>query len=490
MGLVWKKRKGRWYLISDIYKKLLTEETIEITQEDGSITTETQEIRKYENNGVLWFKHNGEWIDIFNPEKDFITTGDPEHDTIDSIEDGDMVELKYRNIYVKRGHTLTLSNRCKGMLLNLTGDLVVYGTISMTARGAAAEGRYVGIDYVNNKVTISNDAETNPFLANTFKVSFDSTNCDKCGLCYDVCNYEAIILDKTETTDEETGEITVTINNVSLDTEKCIHCGVCVDICIEHGINAFTKTYNIIDNHYVISPVGGLGNTNAVGGNGVNGACGAGGGGVYVLGGNGTSFSGGSGAGGATYYYTAGGGSQYSAWNSGSTANTGGDNNGGPGGNGAYFNSYTNYGGGGGAGNPVGTAPYYSNNGENGTGGLLIALVSGNIVFGDTGSIVSNGCRGGNVTSYYHYKGSGRYQVPHYYHGGQGGAGSGGGAIHIFYNGTINVDNDSISTYIMCKGGSGGTSVYGSVGVKGGDGFVHLAKVTPEGKLQYSNNLE
>jgi len=485
MAVVWKKRKGQWYLISDIYKRILEEvETeVELPEEDGGTGIVTTSESKYDN-GILWFKHNNEWIDIFNPEKDFITNGDPSHDTFESVEDGDMVEIKCRNFFVKRGHTVTVSNRCKGLILNLTGDLIVYGNISMTARGAAAEGRYLGIDYVNNTVTISENAETNPFLADTFKVSLDTTLCDKCGLCYDACNYQAIKLDTTETTDEETGEIIVTINNVSLDTDNCVNCGACVDTCIAHGINAFTKTYDIMDNHYVISPTGGIGNVNAVGGNGINGACGAGGGCATKVGGNGTCFSGGSGAGGATYYTNSiASGQGKFWWNSSSTPNTEGSSSGGAGGSGGIHNSYSSYGGAGGAGNPGGTGPYYSTAGENGTGGLLIVFVKGNIIFGDSCLISSNGSKGGAVTKSYSYRGSG-HGATTYVYSGQGGAGSGGGAIHIFYNGTINniIENTEI---IVAKGGAGGAGGSGGAGRAGGDGTIHVAKVQPDGTLSY-----
>lgn len=41
---------------------------------------------------------------------------------------------------------MTPTLRCKGLYLNVLGDLTIAGTLSMTAKGANAEGRYVGID--------------------------------------------------------------------------------------------------------------------------------------------------------------------------------------------------------------------------------------------------------------------------------------------------------------------------------------------------------
>jgi len=447
MTAIWKKRKGHWYLIDSVGKKLENITTDENGEENKSY--------KYEQ-GILWYKHNGKWIDILNPEKDFITTGDSAHDYIESIEDGDMVTLTCRNLYVKRGHTLTTSNRCKGLILNITGDLIVVGNLSMTKRGCIAEGRYVGIDYVNKTVSISETAETNPFLANTFKISVDSTHCTNCNSCVTSCKYDAISLNNIEGT-----------SNIVIDYDKCVGCGLCADVCLSNNTEltnvALTKEQNILDNHYVISPVGGLGRVNAAGNPGVNGACGAGGGEYKAVGGNGTSFSGGSGAGGAFY------GDPYVAGYAGSSI-------GGPGGDSRYT-------GGGGAGNPGGAGgkrggaiqskPGYP--GEDGTGGLLIAFVEGNIITYDTGVIESNGSRGGQNSSSW-YDGN----TPIY---AQGGGGSGGGAIHIFHKGSIN----NYSSIKAIGGLGGGTNSYR--GTKGGDGTVHIAKVLEDNKLHYPQNI-
>lgn len=49
-----------------------------------------------------------------------------------------------------------------------------------------------------------------------------------------------------------------------------------------------------------------------------------------------------------------------------------------------------------GAGNPAGNVYYsFGQRGSNGTGGLMILHVSGNILIGESGSIQSNGCKGG-----------------------------------------------------------------------------------------------
>jgi hypothetical protein len=58
--------------------------------------------------------------------------------SLTSTTDGDAVVKQYQSLTVNSGHTLTVSNRCKGLHIYIQGDLVLNGTISMTARGASA----------------------------------------------------------------------------------------------------------------------------------------------------------------------------------------------------------------------------------------------------------------------------------------------------------------------------------------------------------------
>lgn len=60
--------------------------------------------------------------------------------------DGDPVCKKFNNFIINEGHTVTVSNRCKGLYLMVAGNLIVNGTLSMTARGANAVGRHILID--------------------------------------------------------------------------------------------------------------------------------------------------------------------------------------------------------------------------------------------------------------------------------------------------------------------------------------------------------
>ena len=156
------------------------------------------------------------------------------------------------------------------------------------------------------------------------------------------------------------------------------------------------------------------------------------------LGGNGgtsTSFSGGS-----------GGGGSFAAGDVGGV----GRNFGGAGGAAGY-----NYGGGG-AGNPGGGPSSAGTVGQDGTGGLLILIVRGNLKIGPNGSIVTNGSNGGTGGGY------------------AAGGGSGGGVLYIYYGGTL-TNNGTITS----NGGTGGTagSPSTAVGGAGGAGTVITSKL-------------
>jgi hypothetical protein len=165
---------------------------------------------------------------------------------------------------------------------------------------------------------------------------------------------------------------------------------------------------------------------------GTNGGTGGGGGGLLHPSGTlsgagtaGTSYSGGTGGGGA-YIGTGGNGTA----------------NGGAGGNGTDSTA------GGGAGNPGGNY----GNAQNGTGGLIVMFVKGNLTIGASGLISSDGSNGGSSTN-------------------SSGGGSGGGSISVFYGGTL-----SNSGTVRANGGAGGTtSSYR--GGEGGAGTTRLVKI-------------
>jgi len=51
--------------------------------------------------------------------------------------DGDYVVKQYTDLTVNSGHTITTDQPCKGLLIYVSGNLTVNGTISMSKRGAA-----------------------------------------------------------------------------------------------------------------------------------------------------------------------------------------------------------------------------------------------------------------------------------------------------------------------------------------------------------------
>ena len=161
------------------------------------------------------------------------------------------------------------------------------------------------------------------------------------------------------------------------------------------------------------SSTGGVGTTGILGRSGGGG----GGGGQAAPGGAGsvgTSFSGGSGG---------GGGGPSPGFNGFAFGGQGGPSLG-------Y--------GGGGAGNPGGStlAPTPSPTGGNGTGGLLILIVRGNLRIGPNGSITANGISGGNGIAGF---------------ASAGGGGSGGGVLYVYYGGRL-TNNGTVTA----NGGSGG----------------------------------
>lgn len=87
----------------------------------------------------------------YNNIQNFVSTG-TSSDSFKTTQDGDPATLVFNNFVVNAGHTVTTSNRCKGLYLYILGDLIVNGTLSMTARGAFAPGKYVLINKLNGHI--------------------------------------------------------------------------------------------------------------------------------------------------------------------------------------------------------------------------------------------------------------------------------------------------------------------------------------------------
>jgi len=324
------------------------------------------------------------------PTEEFVSTGVTSNDEFPSVLDGDPVVRSFSKMTIQAGHIVRPTNRCKGMYLFVEGDLIIDGELTMTARGANAPGKFVGIDPRRGVFINSEDIFTALGLA--------------------------VI--------QPTG-----------------------------GAGAPKRSI-------------GSGNENSYGGGGyagspgINGACGGGGGGGCEHQ-NGGSSTGGAGSEGTSFSGGAGGGGVAAA---GRTVTAGsGQPNGGPGGNGRCDTIDSNnkrraVGGGagnpGGAGHRVAPSNYSAYSGENGTGGLLILVVQGDIIFGPAGKITSNGSGGG--------KG----------HNASGG-GSGGGAIHIFHKGII-----TDPTKIQAQGGAGATSAVTTIYTRGGNGGAGSIVIT------------
>lgn len=65
--------------------------------------------------------------------------------TLTSSVDGDVIVKQYNNLVINSGHTLTVSNRCKGLVLYVKGDCTIDGTIDMTGRGAYVDPIAAGV---------------------------------------------------------------------------------------------------------------------------------------------------------------------------------------------------------------------------------------------------------------------------------------------------------------------------------------------------------
>lgn len=276
---------------------------------------------------------------------DFISNGFAVNDQFPSTLDGDPVVRTYDNFTINEGHTVTTVNRCKGLYLFINGDLTINGILSMTARGANAPGKFVGI------------------LPNTDEILFNST---------DIFTDKGII-----TLPADGGSGGATVGGTSNLTVR-------VD-----GLNGATKFRG--------SGGGASGGANLHYSDRIAQA-------KSTLwsgpGSAGTSFSGGSGGGGVASRYgggsagsgnidggIGGNGRAVAAGSRGTAGGTGGAGAAGPGTNGwAEFSA-------------DGDVKFDTGFG-NGAGGLIILIVKGNIIIGPTGKILSRGTQSPGISSY------------------------------------------------------------------------------------------
>ena len=77
--------------------------------------------------------------------------------SLESELDGPPVCVTYDSLYLPSGYTLTTSQRCKGLYINVLGDCTIEGTLSMTARGANCAGKYVTINHLTRDIYYSDE---------------------------------------------------------------------------------------------------------------------------------------------------------------------------------------------------------------------------------------------------------------------------------------------------------------------------------------------
>ena len=302
--------------------------------------------------------------------------------------DGDMVVKQFTSMTITAGDTVSVDHKCRGMLILVTGDCTINGKLSMHGKGAFADPTTTGgsdANFVQNAgITMSLFTGTG---SDTDTLVQDGTNFNGCGTLA-----RTVMANQPDSTGNGN---TITI--------------------VRKGVVPSSNTGG------TTGTSGATGESGAGGGGGWNSAPNSNGEGSY-----GSCFTGGSG----------GGGSNNGQGQAGNAVTWGG-----AGGIGA-----TNHtaGCGGGAGNPVGgddntagaSRQAGADNGD-GTGGLLILLVGGDLTIGASGKIDSSGCNGIGFT------GGNGYM--------SGGGGSGGGPMVIAYNGTL-VNSGSIDS----SGGAGG----------------------------------
>ena len=312
--------------------------------------------------------------------------------TYPSTTDGDAIVKQYSSITIDAGDTVTVQNRCKGLILYCQGDCTINGTLTMTAKGAGPGAPASPVPSNGLRWAWKKDgASDGPFSPGDFPLA-------------------------------ALGSAASAITNAAGFGEP-----EAVAVQSKKTGGAGNSTPASGDPPWPAS-------SNRVGGTTPNGTGGGGSGTAYNGGGNGGTgncWGGGGGGGGGG----AGGHGQ-----SGSDASVTAGGNGGSGPEGGRV------GGGGGAGSPPGNGgPDGDGSGANGgagVGGLLCLFVGGNLTVGPAGVISSHGSAGGHASP----PGGGSNCG--------GGAGSGGGRIIIVYAGTY-TNNGTVACNGGAGGGGG-----------------------------------
>jgi hypothetical protein len=277
--------------------------------------------------------------------------------------DGDMVIKEYSSLTINAGHTMTVDQPCRGLMILVSGDCTINGTLSMQARGALGNP------------SSSGGSDSNAVGASGLQVGFatasgsssftnDGTGYNGCGTAVrtTLASFDNLSSDGTIITIQRTGAAG------------------------DPGKNSHANT------------AGSNGSTGQSGGGGAGGWDGSSTVSVSGAGAVGTCFSGGSGGGGST---TSGG---HSALDAAAYGGRGGNANGSAGAQG-------------GVGNPQGTSTGSGSQTAEGTGGLLILVVKGNLTIGGSGVVTAKGVDGSGNSQYAGGGGSGGGNIIYAYAG-------------------------------------------------------------------------
>jgi hypothetical protein len=319
--------------------------------------------------------------------------------------DGDMLVKNYTTLTINAGHTMTVDQPCRGMLIYVSGNCVINGTLTMTARGALG----------NPATSGGSDSANVPAAGIQLPMRTASGSSTLSAAGFAGCGSTAV---------------TAVANQAAISSNGTIF--------------TIARTGAAL----VASPTSGASNGRTDGNDGTTGQSGGGGSGARH-----EAYPGGDGAAGTCFSGGSGGGGGDEVGNSGDSGGGDAVAYGGAGGRGVNIGQHSNNGGGGGAGNPGGAASLGSPSnsttstvGENGTGGLLILVVGGTL--SGSGAITSHGKDGGDCTS----------------NDTGGGGGSGGGNILIL---PVTTTHSGARTATGGAGGTYGSNSTGGAGGDG-----------------------
>jgi hypothetical protein len=344
--------------------------------------------------------------------------------------DGDMLVKNYTSLTIGSGHTFTVDQPCRGMLIYVQGNCTITGTLDVRMGGfadptgtAASDSQAVNASGLRLAMLTSGGSDT--LAAPDFKGSGTAANTA-------VANQVEIAGDGTIYTIQKTGGAGGAAHNLYGPANGQQY--------FSAGTNGVDGTETSVTGQ---TGGGGTGGYSFSGGN-------SGGNIVGQVGGLGGAFSGGAGAG--SLAYTIGSSPGFSL-----TVNSPPDYGGGGGGGTRNWSAQTSASGG--AGNPGGGGGgNYGNDGEDICGGILWLVVGGDVSI--SGTVTAKGGSSGNAN------GGGMA-------GGSTGGGSGGGILMILHGGSY-----SNSGTVTADGGAAGNAQSTSQkGGTGGDGAVIVSQV-------------